>query len=178
MGKIFSLDDSIKATIQDALDDLLVNGAEGGLGKTCLLVYPPRYIRCENCVLDPNSGRSVGRWRHGGPMPFSASRCPMCQGEGRKAEEVSEEMTLLCNWDARKFVTPIPNVQLRAPYSLVETKGYLKDLPKLIKCDHMVFQIPVSPIVRQRFKLVGEPSDRSNIIQARYFVAVWERFNG
>jgi len=178
VAKIFSIDSDIKSVIQDAMDDMLANTKDGGLGKTCLLVYPARYIKCDNCVLDPHSGRSTGRYRHGGPMPFNQGKCPMCQGEGRKAHEVSEEITLNCNWEPRKFVTPIPGIDLKIPYSLVETKGYMSDLPKILKADHMVFQLPVNPIIRQKFKLVGEPGDRSNIVQGRYFYAIWERWNG
>lgn len=174
MAKIFSLDADIKSVIQDALDDLLANESAGGLGKTCRLVYPPRYIRCDNCVLSPHSPDGVGRYRHGGPMPFTG-RCPLCNGEGKKADEQGEDVTLLCNWEPRKFVTPIRNLDLKVPFGFVETKGYMADLPKVLKCDHMVFQVPVTPIIRQKYKLVGDPGDRSNIIQGRYFIALWER---
>jgi hypothetical protein len=178
MGKIFSLGAGIKQVIQDAMDDLLANEQVGGLGKTCLLVYPARYVPCPNCIIDPHSGRSTGRYRHGGPMPFQAGKCPMCQGEARQAQEVSEEITLLCNWEPKKFLTPIKNLEVRAPYSVLETKGFLTDVPKILKTDHMVFQTPTSAYMRQKYKLASEPGDRSNIIQGRYFICQWERWNG
>jgi hypothetical protein len=180
MAKIFALDAQTKQVIQDALDDLLANGEEGGLGKTCSLVYPPRFVACSNCIVDPLSGRSMGRYRSGGPSPFTGGKCPLCGGEGRKPEEVSEQITLGCNWDLRRFVTPLPIAKqnMFVPYSLVETKGFLKDLPKILKCDHLVLQLPIQGLIRNKFRLLVQPGDRSNIIQNRYFYAVWEQFNG
>src|SRR5262249_17050413 len=133
MGKIFSLDTETKQVIQDALDDLLANVADGGLGKTCTLVYPPRNIPCDNCVPDPVTARSTNRPRNGSAVPFAIGQsCPMCSGRGMKQSEVTEEITLGCNIDIKRFVTPIPNVNVVIPNSLLETKGYLTDLPKIM----------------------------------------------
>lgn len=180
MGKIFQLDSDTKQVIQDALDDLLVNNANGGLGKTCLVVYPSRYVACVNCVLDPIGKKSANRPRTGAPIPFTAGQsCPMCSGQGQKAVEDSEQLTLKCNWEPRKFISPAKgNIDIRIPYSVVEVKGYMADLPKLLKADHLVVNLPIAPFLRQKFRLVGEPGDPSNIIQGRYFVALFERWNG
>lgn len=175
MANIFSLDAAVKQVIQDALDDMLADGADGGLAKRCLLVYPARRTACVNCVIDPRTGRSTGRYRQGGPSPFEG-RCPVCGGEGGLSEQASEELVLGCSWDSRRFATPCPP-GVRAPCSLVETKGYLRDAPKVLKAEHLVLQLPAS-VIRKRFKLLVEPGDRSNIIQGRYFHAVWEQADG
>lgn len=175
MGKLFALDADIKRVITDALDDLLANEKDGGLGKTCRLVYPPRSVPC-NCVKDPVGGKHANRPVGGAPVPFTATQpCPVCNGEGRREDEVSEEITLKCNWEMKKFFFPVRNLELRVPHSVVEVKGYLKDLPKIMKCDHLVLNLPVEPYLRQKFTLAGEPGDPSNIVQGRYFVAALER---
>jgi hypothetical protein len=179
MGHIFSIDNSTKDVIAQALDDILANTADGGLGKTCLLVYPPRLVPCGNCVPDPFSGTSSSRPRAGAPNKFLPGQtCPMCGGKGNIEQEVSEQLTLKCNWDIRSFIKLIKNLDLRVPYSILETKGFMTDLPKVLKANYIVVNLPIAPFIRQRFKMIGEPGDPSNIIQGRYFVAIWERFNG
>jgi hypothetical protein len=178
MGKLFSLDRQTKQVISDALDDFLVNNADGGLAKSCLLVYPSTFVECPNCVRDPIGGKSANRPRSGAPVPFTAGQpCPVCSGKGQKEVEQTEEITLKCNWEPKTFVK-VANLDVRVPYSLVETKGFLTDLPKILKADHLVVNLPIASYLRQKFRLEGEPGDPGNIIQGRYFTAVWRRWNG
>jgi len=173
MGKIFTLDADVKNIIRDAIDDLILE-----LGKDCLLVYPPKMTLCVNCVSDPIGHKPSNRWKNGGPMRFPlGSLCPLCNGEGRRAEEVTETLRFLCEWDPKKFLKPVQGVDLRVPYGMCQTKGYLTDLPKVLRCDHMILQNNISGVLRLKYKLAGEPGDYSNIIQGRYFVATWERTN-
>ncbi len=171
MGKIFSLDADVKGIITDALDDLISE-----LGKDCRIVYPPKMVLCANCVSDPIGHKPSNRWKTGGPTQFSlGSLCPMCNGDGRRAEEVTEILRFLCEWDPKRFFKPLRNLDVRLPMGICQTKGYLADLPKVLRCDHMVLQVPIEGTLRLTYKLSGEPGDYSNIIQGRYFVATWER---
>lgn len=163
MGTIFSIGD-IKPTIQSALDDLYTE-----LHKVCRLVYPPRMEACPNCV-DGN------RWRTGGPIQFSLGvGCPMCNGTCKRSVEISEDVELLCNWNHKKFDIPFKGIELRAPYSVLETKGYIDPVAsKIMRCDHLIVQVPLQGVMRRKFRLLSSPIDRSNIIQGRYFICLWE----
>lgn len=175
MPNIFSIDADTKQVIQDALDDLLANTADGGLGKTCQLVYPPRQVRCGNCIFDPTNNRSSNRPRSGGPVPFAVgASCPLCSGRGMKEEEATENITLKCNWEFKKFASSIP-IDLRIPNAVVQVKGYLTDIPKLLRAQYVVINLPFVPYARQSFVLLGEPADESNIVQSRYFSALLRR---
>lgn len=178
MGVLFTLNDSVKQVIQQALDDLLVDSSLGGLGKTCLLIYPPRLTPCSNCVIDPVSGRSSNFPRNGCGQPFLPGQaCPLCGGKGTVETEMSESIVMGCNWEPKKFVTPLPMINVRLPFSYLETKFYLVDMPKVLKAAYLIFQVTEAPYGKQKFKLASEPGDRSNIIQNRYAYAVWERIN-
>jgi hypothetical protein len=171
VGVIFTLDADTKSVITQALDDLITE-----LGKPCRLEYPPKWAPCVNCVYDPIGNKSSNRWLSGGPMQFpNGQTCPMCNGVGQLATAVTEVITFLCAWEPRKFWFPIPNLQIRSPYSIVQTKGFLKDLPKIERANFLYFQTPIEGIARKKYKLFKEPGDPSNIIQNRYFVASWER---
>lgn len=172
MGTIFTLDSQIKSVIQDALDDLITE-----LGKDCKLVYPPKWSECLNCITpyDPIGQKPSCFYRQGGPVPFGDGICPVCNGAGKQSSEVSEVLKFLCEWNPQKFIRPVSNLNIQIPYSLVQTKGYLTDLPKVLQADHLIFQVPIEGLMRKRYRLASEPGDPSNIIQNRYFVALWQR---
>lgn len=171
MANIFTIDAAIKSIIQGALDDIITN-----LGKNCLLVYPPKMLPCDNCVSNPIGNLPSNRWRTGGPIHFGVgSLCPMCDGQGMRAEELTEAILLLCEWDPKKFIKPFQGLDIRIPNGLLQTKGYLVDMPKILRCDHLVFQTDVAGMSHFKYKLYDDPGDRSNIIQNRYFIATWER---
>lgn len=174
MGTLFTLDDSTKSIVRDALDDLITE-----FGKVCRLVYPGKMTACGNCTYDNIGKKSSNHWRSGGPIPFAhGTTCPLCAGVGRHYSEVTEDITLLCEWDQKKFVSPIPGLDIRSPYSLLQTKGFLSDIPKVMRADHLILQVPIEGLVRKRFRRLGEPGDASNIVQGRYFVCLWEQSGG
>ncbi len=181
MANIFSLDPDVKDIVAQVLDDLLANGKDGGFGKTCLLVYPPKNIPCDNCVYDSISNRSSNRPLSGCPQPFSPGcTCPVCNGKGIKQMQVSEEVTFLCNWEPKKFTHPFPAntaMMTQNPYSYLETKGFIQYIGKVKRCSHLIFQTELNGYGVLSYKLLCEPGDRSNIIQGRYFYALWERVN-
>lgn len=171
MGRLFEIDADTRSVIQDGLDDMIDQ-----LGKPCILVYPPKYIICGNCIYDQGTERSSNHYRHGGSIPFpDGGICPNCNGKGRRAEEVRETVTLLCEWEPKKFIYPISNLNIRVPFSILQTKGYVRDQPKVEKCDRLLFQTAQLNFGEKPYKLYSEPGDRSNIIQGRYFVCLWKR---
>lgn len=171
MGQIFTLDSNIKGIIQQALDDIITE-----LDKPCRLYYPSRWVSCDNCTLNPAGNISSNRYRHGGPVPFpSGSACPLCSGQGKRAEEQTEDINLLCSADPKKFFVPIPNLPIQVPDGILQTKGYMTDLPKILRAEFMLYQTSIDGYQKRKYRLLSEPVDSSNIIQNRYFVATWER---
>lgn len=170
MGQIFTLDADTLAVITAALDDLIEE-----FGKDCMLVYPPRWVECANCV--PGlGGQPSNRWKTGGPLPFPAgSVCPLCGGQGRRAEEETELVHVSCEWNPREFQFLFPNVNVRAPFSTLKTKSFLSLAPKLSRCDHLRMQVPVDGITLRKFQLASQPGDVSSIVQDRYCVAYWKQ---
>ena len=170
MGKIFTLTPDIKKIAQDAIDDLIDQ-----LGKDCLLVYSSVKADCPNCLYDPITKRSTGRYKLGGPRPFPNGQiCPVCRGTGQLESESTEIIRMLCQWNPARF-TSLSDATIQIPNSIVQTKGYIWDLPKILRARTIILQLPIEPYIRYRFQLWGEPIDSSNIIQSRYFVATWKR---
>jgi hypothetical protein len=172
MGKIFTITDDIKAIASNAIDDIIDQ-----LGKDCQLIYPSIQADCPNCVFDPTTNRSSGIFKTGGPRPFQRGTiCPVCRGNGKLDNQATETIRMLCQWNPKQFMLAAGNIQI--PNSIVETKGYLTDLPKILASRKMILQVPIEPYMRYTFELWGEPIDRGNIIQNRYFYALWKRVGG
>lgn len=173
MGKIFTLEDSVKGIITNALDDLITE-----LGKNCRLVYPSKMERCENCCFDPIGKKSTNIWLNGGPIPFQNTSCPMCDGSGHIAIPQSEITKFLCAFTPKSFFAPVPNLDLKSPFSIVQTKGFIDpDLAKVRRAQHMVCQVPLEGIISKKYELASDPADVANIIQNRYFVATWKQIS-
>jgi RNA polymerase subunit RPABC4/transcription elongation factor Spt4 len=169
MGKIFTLTDDIKQIASDAIDDLIDQ-----LGKDCRLIYPDKVSDCPNCIFNPVTQKSSNKYQSGGPFPFQdGTICPVCHGNGRLQSEQTETIKMLCSWNPRQWIILPGNINV--PNSMVQTKGYLTDLPKVLRSRKMVLQIPIEPYNKYQFELQGEPIDQGNIIQGRYFIAVWKR---
>lgn len=172
MGKLFTLSDDIKKIAQDGIDDLIDQ-----LGKDCRLLYPSVQEDCPNCIYDPIANRSTGRYQTGGPQPFpQGTICPVCRGVGKLVSDTSEIIRMLCQWNPKNYELLAGNIQV--PNSVVQTKGYLSDMPKVLKARKMVLETSIEGYQRYTFELWGEPIDQGNIIQGRYFVALWRRVAG
>lgn len=170
MANIFEIDDSLRRVMQNAQDDLIDQ-----LGKDCRLHYPPIMMQCNNCILDPIGRKSSNRYLHGGPIPFqNGSICPSCGGAGMKAREQTEIVNLLIQWKPKEF-KPVGVDDLRIPDGTLRAKGYITDMPKVMKCSYMVPHIDIEAYARYRFRLSGDPYSPQNIVQGRYFVSYWVR---
>ena len=176
MANIFGIPDDIRQFVQDGVDDLL-----NEYGHTCTLYFKEEYVECTNCVYDPIGKKSANRFITGGPMPFPrGSICPMCSGSGGvKADVQSATITLWIEFDPvewRKFDIP----GIRSADGLIFSQGFMKDLPSVRSCTHMRIQSKAGQPstdghIKYRYTLASEPIDDSDIVQGRYFTALWKR---
>ncbi len=172
MSNYLSLPADIRQLMSDCLDDLIEI-----VGKDCKLYYAPEWVECANCVLDPVAGVSSNIWRTGGPMWFSDGQvCPICSGNGLVAHEAYDSVKFACEWNPRRFQYGLSSdKQVRKPYSIVQTRGYMTDYWKVRNCSYMVFESAIAPMDKFRYKLLMSPGDYANFVQGRYFIAVWEQ---
>lgn len=158
---------------QDAIDTIIL-----ALGRPCRLIYPPLTKQCPNCNWDTAAKRSSGVYAEGGPMPFNRGQnCPICNTKGVIETEQTDTITLLCNFTPKDWnAMGLPaELQVRVPGAAALTKGFLTDLPKIKRCREAVLATNIEAYTRLRFQLAGDPLDVSNIVQGRYFIALWKR---
>lgn len=160
--------DGIRDIAEEGFDDILDQ-----LGKNCKLVYPGRAIECTNCYFDPIGKKSSNKWKSGGPMPFHAAACPMCNGEGRKISENSEIIVMTINWNMGPFSVTAPNIRIPMGH-VINTRTYITNFPKIVKADEMLI-VGVDALRHFRWKLDGEPADTFQLVSEKYCISNWKR---
>ena len=109
--------------------------------RTATLVYPEKKEDCPNCILDTmgTRNRAITMYQPGGPYPFERGMpCPYCGGQGYKASETTDTITLRIYWDRKSWVnigTPI-----EIPNGSIQTISYMDDLTKIQQCKYMIPQ--------------------------------------
>lgn len=165
MGELFTITADIRQIATTAFTDLITE-----LGKDCMLFYEPTFTECVNCYYDGQIKRSSGIYR-GGPVPFERGfMCPVCAGEGGLFTDNTEVVRMLVNKDPKKFFT---FDKLRTPEIDMQSKGFLTDLPKFKQAKYIIAQINLQPYLVEKYIMVGTPTDTSNIVQDKFFVANW-----
>jgi hypothetical protein len=161
---------------QDTLDMAEIGFTEmlEMLGKNCLLFYPSKWTQCINCIWDNIGQKSSNRYRSGGPAPFQIGNCPMCSGVGKLQNEEHATIKMTIDWRPKNFDIFGPNIRL--PSGGIVTRGYITDLPKVEKCDKMMIVNPgMQSYGHYSFKLAGEVVEPFQIIQNKFFAALWQR---
>jgi hypothetical protein len=80
---------------------------------------------------------------------------------------------MVLRWNPSDFVLLPGNIEV--PFSIVETEGWIRDLPAVLQSRVMIAEIPLAPIIRARFELSGEPVDTNSISEGQTFTAHWKR---
>lgn len=170
MAYLFSIDQEIRTVAEQAITDLIDQ-----LGKPCLLVYPPTWEPCNNCLFDEIGNKSSNHWRTGGPLPFpNGSVCPGCNGQGLHAKELTKSITLLVNTVPAKFVQNMP-LKYQVPDGVIQTKGKMADLADVLQTRKIIVQSDLQSALRLTYELYGEPVDTNNIAQGKFWTAFWTR---
>ena len=107
--------------------------------RTATLVYPEKKEDCPNCILDTmgTGNRSISMYQPGGPYPFERGMpCPYCGGQGYKAIESSDEITLRIYWDRKSWINVGTPIEI--PNGSIQTIAFMTDLPKIEQCKFML----------------------------------------
>lgn len=168
MAKIFEITNNIKKIAADAIEDLYSQLAKG-----VRLYYPPQNVPCSNCA-GGFGNKPDSSFTHGAPTNLTNINCSFCGGVGYKSVAQTEEINLKLNFNLKSFKDQIPqNVQV--PDGILQAKGFIEDIPKILKAEYMVAQTTFEPYIQQTYKLWIPPTDTSNIAQNRFFVSYWKR---
>jgi hypothetical protein len=173
MGILLNVDPNDISDVQQAVDDII-----NDWGKHCQLIYNGQSTICPNCIVDPATRKSTGRYKADGPIPFPRGEiCPVCDGTGAIVGQNSFDIVkFVIDWQPRSWINILPTQpdNLRVPGGFVATQGFITDLTKVARADSIIIDID-NNYFGNRFTLIKQPISIYNFIKNRYFMAYWQR---
>ena len=140
--------------------------------RPCTIYYLPTIVAC-NCEQDINAGGPQPAWDNGAQNNSGPLGCPLCGGTGKISQENKEIIKFVLEFNPRHF-DPVWKSQLtRIPTGAVQIKGFLTDVPKLMKAQYL--RTDLQQYSEYKFTLAQEPVSVEKILQSRYFTSLWGR---
>jgi hypothetical protein len=99
----------------------------------------------------------------------------VCRGRGLvDGQGVTRVARFLIDWRP-KYWQFIDTTGIKVPQGVVQTKGFISDMPDVIQAKHIIIDYQHAEFVKAKFYLWGEPIPQGNIVPNRYFIAFWSR---
>jgi len=140
------------------------------IGRACSLVYPPKRIPCNNCIVKPVGASTTNVYRHGGPAPFPFGDCPLCGGNGYSEIEVTDTIRMRVYWNRSEWIRIANNINIDDAEAI--GIGYMTDLPKLQRAIEILL---VKDMTAEQYRtvLAGQPLPWG-FGKGRYFAALFK----
>lgn len=143
-------------------------------GKPCTVFYNPTITPC-SCPVSPLGDIPRPAWIDGGPSYQPNPLCSLCSGQGSVTQENKDIVQMVINTNPKEFNAAWKAQLTRLPDGLIECKGFIADLPKIVKCIYM--RTPLQEYIEYKFTLAAEPVSVEKILQNRYFTSLWSRIS-
>ena len=142
-----------KQLFVDAISSLLYDDA---CTIPCVLSYGvTKYEDCINCNYSYVGNKSSNTYQSGGPIPFpNGVICPMCNGDGKKPIETTEDINLVVIWDSKNF---IDSNTVNDPVGIIETITFIENTPKLKRAKEIIVAKDISNFGRHRYERISDP---------------------
>jgi hypothetical protein len=131
------------------------------MAPTCLLVYPPKRLACINCIVNPLTGSSSGRYKVAGPVVFSNGQiCPYCQGIGYTETETTEGIKMLIDWEPKQYMNIMKSSDdnsINYPGAIIKIQADISNINKLRQCIEVRIHQDISNLGYWRYERLGEP---------------------
>ncbi len=138
---------------KDMIDAVLEDTA---LTVACTLIYSgTKPTECSNCIINNISGKSSGRYKSGGPIPFTNGQCPYCNGLGKIITEATEILYLMPIWDKSKWILDDPAINV-ADISL-QTMSKITTYAALARCSKIKIDNAIENVGVPEFTRLGLP---------------------
>ena len=159
-----NIPDSLMTDFNMAIDALI-----DWAGRTVILNMPPIETECTNCEIINIGGkkRSSGRYKAGGPEPFTSGICPVCRGSGIINTVRNVSFKSLVRWNPDEYMDIAKSVH--ETDTIVEMKTYRTNESNIKKAQYAI-------IDSKRCKRVKDPVPRG-LRESRYCVTFWQVVN-
>ena len=123
-------------------------------GANCRLIYKGgKWEPCPNCIVNPQTGKSTGIYKTGGPISFTTGLCPYCKSAGRIIEENTEDVTLGVVWDHKQFMSTVVPVDGNQIQTICRAEHYTK----LKRASEIIADTTLQDYSRNIYQRMGDP---------------------
>lgn len=144
---------ALKALHKNMIDALLEDTA---LTVECILIYADtKFSPCPNCIFNTSMDKSSGKYKSGGPIPFTNGACPYCNGVGKTKTESTEPIFLMPIWDSSKWL--LSNPALKVADIALQTMSSMSVYNKLMRCSKIKISTKITKFGIPEFTRVGHP---------------------
>lgn len=132
---------ALKQMYKDQIDSLF---GTDKLSLPCKLISKDnKKTQCPNCIVDPITRRSSGRYKSGGDINFPYGQlCPVCNGIGFVFSTHETTIDLLVVYDYKKWINF--NASTSIPDGMIQTISKFKDLQKIQSANTLVVNTDVN----------------------------------
>jgi len=132
---------ALKQMYKDQIDSLF---GTDKLSLPCKLISKDnKKTQCPNCIVDPMTGRSSGRYKNAGPISFPYGQlCPVCNGIGFTFNVNETTIDLLVVYDYKKWINF--NASTSIPDGMIQTISKFSDLKKIQSANTLVVDTSVN----------------------------------
>lgn len=148
------INSSFKQIFKQQIDSMF---GEHGLSLPCKLISKDKKkSKCPNCIIDPITGKSSGRYKSGGQINFPYGQlCPVCNGIGFKYNTTEDTIDLLVIHDYKKWINFNTNANI--PDGMIQTVAKFTDLQKLQKANTLIVDTSAEYIPSNEYIRDSEP---------------------
>lgn len=138
-----------------------------------IIMGDTKFTECTNCYYNSQTGKSSGKYKSGGPIPFDFGLCPYCRGAGKIADEQTEIISLAPIYDYKHWVPGLsPNLQ--SPNGFVQTVSKFETFNTLKKAKELIIDTAVNTTVKNRFQRYSEPTTYG-FGSSQFIITIWKR---
>jgi len=154
------------------LHENIVDNITLSLAVPCRLIFPSS--PSENTTFQPSTigqkPSNIGS--HGGPIFSPSPNQPTVGGNETSQTVTTYDFSMRVYYDVRDWIKV--NVPVNISDGLVQTIGYMQDVPYILNAKYCIINTRVEPILQLQYVLEGEPIPHGFRMN-KYFIAYWKR---
>lgn len=161
----------IPSYITNLYNTTITDMIDSNFGVNCKLFFGTNKTECPNCIYNNMLGVSSNEYKVGGPVPFSNSICPYCNGLGFLDEQATEIIKLRVYFDRKSFVKM--EIPINVSDGIIQTIGHIADLNKVKNCNYIMVHSDIENINKYEFVLTSDPVPFG--LTKKEFICYWDR---
>ena len=150
--------------------------ADDGCTTECILIFNnSECIHCENCIFNPSTKMSTGKYNGTGPVPFGTGMiCPVCGGAGQLfINDIEYPINLAVIFDSKKFYGFGKSLAVNEPNMFAQTMCRIELFNQIKKAKEIVLNSIMESYSHNKYVRASEP-EPLGFGTPQYIITTWQ----